>query len=148
MPTPGLVSYGMSKHAVLGLSTSLRAEAAGSGIRVSVLCPGVIRTPALEWGKYHEALEEMDPEGQRRIIERLRPMAPAAFADAALPAIARNKAIIIIPGRWKAVWLLNRVSPRLAFFLARKTFEQRVRALKSGVSNQPKSTDPSSATRP
>ena len=91
MPTPGLVSYGMSKHAVLGLSTSLRAESACTGIRVSVLCPGVIRTPVLEWGKYHEALEEMDADGRRRIIERLRPMDPAAFAEAALRAIAQNR---------------------------------------------------------
>jgi NAD(P)-dependent dehydrogenase (short-subunit alcohol dehydrogenase family) len=137
MPTPGLVSYGMSKHAVLGLSTSLRAESASAGIRVSVLCPGVIRTPVLEWGKYHEALEEMDVDGQRRIIERLRPMDPAAFAKAALRAIARNKAVIIIPARWKAAWWLNRVSPQLSLFLARKTLERRVKALQVGVSSRP-----------
>jgi NAD(P)-dependent dehydrogenase (short-subunit alcohol dehydrogenase family) len=147
MPTPGLVSYGMSKHAVLGLSTSLRAEAAGAGVRVSVLCPGVIRTPALEWGKYHEALEEMQPEVQRRIIERLRPMAPAVFADAALRAIARDKAIIIIPARWKAVWWINRISPSLGLFLARKTYERRVNALQPGASDRRHATGPSSGIR-
>ena len=47
MPTPGQVAYSMTKHAVVGLSLSLRAEAALLGIRVSVLCPGAIRTPIL-----------------------------------------------------------------------------------------------------
>jgi NAD(P)-dependent dehydrogenase (short-subunit alcohol dehydrogenase family) len=148
MPTPGLVGYGMSKHAVLGLSTSLRAESEGAGIRVSVLCPGAIRTPALEWGMYHEALEEMDPEQQRRIIERLHPMEPAAFAEAALRAVARNKAIIVIPGRWKTAGWLNRVSPDLALYLARKTFERRVKALRVGDSERPQATGPSSGIHP
>lgn len=48
MPSPGVSSYATTKHAVVGLSKSLRAEAAPAGIRVSVLCPGVIRTPILE----------------------------------------------------------------------------------------------------
>ena len=47
MPGPGNVAYTTTKHAVVGLSKSLRAEAAHRGVRVSVLCPGVIRTPIL-----------------------------------------------------------------------------------------------------
>src|SRR5262249_11391621 len=136
MPTPGIASYGMSKHAVVGLSTSLRAEASGAGVRVSVLCPGAIRTPALEWGKYHEALEGLGAETQRPVVERLRPMTSAAFAHAALKAIARNKAIIIIPARWSAVWWMNRISPGLALFLAHRTFEHRKKAF-AGDSNRP-----------
>jgi short-subunit dehydrogenase len=100
------------------------------------LCPGAIRTPALEWGKYHETLEDLGAETQRRIIERLRPMAAAAFARAALKAISRNKAIIIIPARWKAIWWINRISPGLALILAHKTFEQRKKAF-AGDSNRP-----------
>jgi NAD(P)-dependent dehydrogenase (short-subunit alcohol dehydrogenase family) len=44
-PTPGLTGYATTKHAVVGLSTSLRGEAARHGVRVSVLCPGLIDTP-------------------------------------------------------------------------------------------------------
>jgi NAD(P)-dependent dehydrogenase (short-subunit alcohol dehydrogenase family) len=146
IPTPGIVCYGMSKHAVLGLSTSLRAEGAGAGIRVSVLCPGVIRTPALEWGKYHETLEDLDLEVQRRMLERMRPMAPSAFAEAALRAIARNKAIIIIPGRWHAVWWLGRLSPQLALMLAQRTYAQRMHAFQTGDSARQDATTPGSAT--
>lgn len=139
MPTPGLVSYGMTKHAILGLSTSLRAEAEGAGVRVSVLCPGLIRTPALEWGPHHEAIEELDAEGQRKMIEKMGPMDPAVFAKHALRAIAANKAIIIIPARWRVVWWLNRISPTLGLYLARKTFDQRVRTLRVDPAKRPES---------
>ena len=48
IPTPLTVSYCATKHAVVGLARALRLEAAPYGVRVSVLCPGVIRTPILE----------------------------------------------------------------------------------------------------
>ena len=48
LPTPLGTPYGMTKHAVVGLSVSLRAEAAAYGVRVSALCPGVIETPILD----------------------------------------------------------------------------------------------------
>lgn len=46
-PAPLLTPYALTKHAVVGLSASLRVEAAPFGVRVSVLCPGVIETPIL-----------------------------------------------------------------------------------------------------
>jgi NAD(P)-dependent dehydrogenase (short-subunit alcohol dehydrogenase family) len=39
---PGLSLYTASKHACLGFSDALRAELAPHGIRVSVLCPGMV----------------------------------------------------------------------------------------------------------
>src|SRR5438445_11777233 len=51
VPTPLMASYGATKHAVVALSNSLRIEAAPAGIRVSVICPGVSRTPLLEGGR-------------------------------------------------------------------------------------------------
>ena len=46
-PVPAAAAYASSKHAVLGLTTSLRAEAAAHGVRVHVVCPGFIETPLL-----------------------------------------------------------------------------------------------------
>src|SRR5437899_10675411 len=45
---PFVTAYATTKHAVVGLSTGLRAEAALRGVRVSVLCPGSIDTPILD----------------------------------------------------------------------------------------------------
>jgi NAD(P)-dependent dehydrogenase (short-subunit alcohol dehydrogenase family) len=50
LPSPMLTPYGMTKHGVVGLSESLRMEAAAHGVRVSVVCPGVIDTPLLDKG--------------------------------------------------------------------------------------------------
>ncbi len=123
MPTPQLISYGAAKHAVVGLSTSLRVEAADAGVRVSVLCPGVIRTPILEGGKYGRLSTRVPLEVQRQQLQRLRPMEPAQFAERALRAVARNRAIIIIPAWWKVFWWLNRLSPSLGMYVSRKLIQ-------------------------
>ena len=121
MPGPGNVAYTTTKHAVVGLSTSLRAEAARLGIRVSVLCPGVIRTPILEGGgKYGKMLIDIPPEQVRRLWERLKPMSPGLFAEKVLNCVAKNRAIIIVPAWWKMYWWMNRLSPSLGLFLSQR----------------------------
>jgi NAD(P)-dependent dehydrogenase (short-subunit alcohol dehydrogenase family) len=130
MPCPGLVSYSAVKHAVVGLSTSLRVEAAAAGVRVSVLCPGVIQTPILYGGgKHGKMLEPLAPEKERAYWQRLRPMPAERFAAKALRAIAKNKAIIIIPSWWKMYWWLNRLSPSLGLWMARRLHSWARRAL-------------------
>ena len=122
MPGPGSVSYTMTKHGVMGLSTSLRAEAAHLGVRVSVICPGVIRTPILEGGAYGRMLAEFSLEKLHDMWERLRPMPSNIFAQKVLNAVAKNKAIIIYPSWWKRIWWINRLSPSLGIFLGQKHY--------------------------
>jgi NAD(P)-dependent dehydrogenase (short-subunit alcohol dehydrogenase family) len=113
--TPGGVPYAATKHALVGLSRSLRLEAQLHGVRVSVLCPGPIRTALLvgggQFGRRTRSVCEAD---SRDFWEQLRPMDPDAFAKRALRRIARNHAIIVEPGRWRVAWLLDRLSPRLS----------------------------------
>ncbi len=108
----------------MGLSNSLRAEAAHMGVRVSVVCPGVIRTPILEGGKYGKMLIDIPPEEVRHMLEKFKPMPPNIFAKKVLNSVARNKAIIIVPSWWKLFWWINRLSPSLAIFLAQKRFKK------------------------
>lgn len=130
MPTPGVTAYAATKHAVVGLSESLRIEGAAAGVRVSVLCPGVIDTPILEdGGKYGRLMVPMPQEFQRRMWKRLRPMAPDAFAKKMLRAVAKNRAIIVIPCYWKIFWWLHRLSPSIALFFGRLHFERLRREL-------------------
>jgi NADP-dependent 3-hydroxy acid dehydrogenase YdfG len=111
----GTGSYTMTKHAVVGLSKALRAEARDHGVRVSVLCPGVIRTPILSGGRYGRVgTDGVSPEQMKSMWERLFPMDPDLFAKKALRAIARDKAIIVLPRWWKIVWYLERISPWLS----------------------------------
>jgi NAD(P)-dependent dehydrogenase (short-subunit alcohol dehydrogenase family) len=46
--TASVGPYSATKHAVVGLAAALRNELAGSGVGVSVLCPGLIRTRIFE----------------------------------------------------------------------------------------------------
>jgi NAD(P)-dependent dehydrogenase (short-subunit alcohol dehydrogenase family) len=137
MPTPMIVSYGAAKHAVVGLSTSLRVEAASAGVRVSVLCPGVIRTPILDGGKYGRMPASLTSEAQRRAMERLRPLEPSVLAERTLRAVARNKAIIVVPGWWKAIWWINRLSPSLGMYVSTLLFRQSKRDIQAATRPQP-----------
>ena len=125
MVSPGAVAYATTKHALVGLSKSLRVEAAQMGVRVSVLCPGVVRTPILEGGgKYGKMLIDIPPEQRHRLWERLKPMPPSLFAKKVLDLVAENKAIIIVPSWWKMFWWINHLSPSLGIFLAQKRFQK------------------------
>lgn len=46
-------------------------------------------------------------------------MAPDKFAALALRAVLRNKAIIIVPAWWKALWYLERLSPTISMQVGR-----------------------------
>jgi NAD(P)-dependent dehydrogenase (short-subunit alcohol dehydrogenase family) len=132
LPAPGAVAYATTKHAVVGLSRSLRAEAAARDIRVSALCPGAIRTPILQGGgKYGKSYANLSAEQERRMWDKLRPMSPDTFVARALDAVARNKAIIVIPSWWRLIWYADRLFPSLAMALARKSYRD-VQALGEG----------------
>jgi short-subunit dehydrogenase len=128
MPSPGNVAYATTKYAVVGLSNSLRAEAAKLGVRVSVLCPGFVRTTILEGGgKYGKMLIDLSPEQHRQMlemIEKFKPISPNIFAKKALNSVSKNKAIIIVPAWWKLFWLLNRLFPSVGIQLVGKSFQK------------------------
>lgn len=44
-PYPLALPYTTSKHALVGLSLALRAEAHAHGVKVNVACPGAVKTP-------------------------------------------------------------------------------------------------------
>lgn len=133
IPCPGMVSYCTTKHAVVGLSTSLRGEASRYGIRVSALCPGFIRTAILDnGGKYGRALIELSAEQQQLVsemIDRLKPMDPGLFAQKALNCVAKNKAVIVLPKSYNVFWWINRFSPSLGIFLGRLSYQNNQKKL-------------------
>ncbi len=133
IPSPLTASYSTTKHAVVGLSKALRVEAAAAGVRVSVLCPGVIRTPLLSGGTHGifvAAIPEQEQRDRaRRYFERLRPFDAGRFAARALDQVARNRAIIVLPAWWKVFWWLDRVSPRLSLAVSARVFQSARRDL-------------------
>jgi NAD(P)-dependent dehydrogenase (short-subunit alcohol dehydrogenase family) len=129
-PDPGCTAYSATKHAIVGLSKSLRIEAARHGIRVSALCPGVIETPLLEGGgKFGKVLDAVPPEKMRQMWARMRPMNADAFAQRALHDVARNKPVIVWPIGGRLFWWLDRISPRLSGRVARDMYASNQRLM-------------------
>lgn len=125
LPTGEAGSYAATKHAVVGLSKALRIEAAEHGVKVTALCPGVIRTPILMAGKYGRMNFAAGSEAKvMEIWERMRPMDVEAFARKALRQIERNKPIVVVPAMWRAFWLLERLSPSLSLWVWGKMYGQ------------------------
>lgn len=111
---PLLAPYAAVKHAVVGLSLSLRADAAPYGVRVSVLCPGFVDTPMLDHANPHLPQTQASQGGRTaaiRLQRRLYP--PAALAADALRGLNRNQAVIVTPAFARALWLTNRLVPGL-----------------------------------
>ena len=117
-PLPGEGPYVTSKYAVVGLSHSLRAEAAGLGVRVSCACPGTVATDIYKTSK----VVNYDLEG----ILSLWPKAitPERCASVILRGVARNRATIIITGRARQLAWLARLSPALTGWATRRYMGQ------------------------
>jgi NAD(P)-dependent dehydrogenase (short-subunit alcohol dehydrogenase family) len=124
--TVSQASYAATKHAVVALSKTLRLEAERHGVQVSVLCPGVIRTPIITGGVYGRN-DGVSDEDLLKSAETLRPMAPEKFAERTLRAVFRGDAIIVVPAWWKALWYLERLSPALSMRAVKMTMLKRLR---------------------
>jgi short-subunit dehydrogenase len=113
VPAPGLAPYVATKHAVVGLSLSLRAEAAARGVRVSAVCPGFVDTPLL--GRVNPGLPEADTGADAPALERLlgKLYQADALAQDVLRGVEQNRALIIAPRSARITWLMSRYAPRL-----------------------------------
>lgn len=107
-PFPISTAYTATKHAVAGLSIALRAEAAGLGVKVSVVCPGFIDTPMRESIK---SININKDAGEKAMPFNYYPVDKCA--DDILKGVAQNKAIITITSHAELLWMLYRLSPEL-----------------------------------
>ena len=72
----GLPAYVASKHGIVGLTKTTALECATQGIRVNVVCPGVIQTPMIDrlTGKTKEGIERFkgfEPIGRFGLPEEI-----------------------------------------------------------------------------
>lgn len=108
-PTAGEVPYTTTKHGVVGLSLSLRLEGSGLGVKVSVVCPGFVRTELFDTAQIVKA-DRKDVLGMipPRTIGNVK-----LLAKAVLRGVARNKAVIVFPFFYRIIWWIYRLSPSL-----------------------------------
>ncbi|MBN1533828.1 MAG: SDR family oxidoreductase [Spirochaetes bacterium] len=108
VPYPTATPYSTTKHAIVGLSSSLRAEARELGVKITVACPGNIQSNIFKegivlnvgWEKARDMLPVM-------MIE------PEKAARKILAGVRRNKGIITFPLDASLLWILYRIWPGL-----------------------------------
>jgi len=118
-PFPGFTAYVCTKYGVLGLSESLRAEAARHGVSVSAVCPGVVNTPIYEDMEYR--LSGAYPSRRfgslaKRVAVRLG-SSPSRVAEAVVEAVECRRGVVAVGRGAGTVDLLHRLS-RASFGLA------------------------------
>lgn len=121
IPTPFLAPYGMTKHAVVGLSLSLRAEAEPNGVRVTAVCPGPVETPILD-GREEPGIvmHHMNRLGREYLTQFAPPYDVDALARDVVRGIDSNAALIVTPGSARLAWRLHRLSPALMLRIVRR----------------------------
>ncbi|MBW1742154.1 MAG: SDR family oxidoreductase [Deltaproteobacteria bacterium] len=115
IPVPMETAYATTKYGVVGLSLSLRDEARQLGVKVSVVCPGFIRT-----GIYDSATvlrvsrEDLFAQIPFRLMDATR------AAQVILKAVSRNQGVITVPFYARIFWWLYRLHPALLSYWPRK----------------------------
>ena len=120
VPYPATVSYVASKFGVVGLSNSLRIEGRDLGVKVSVVCPGYIKTPIFETSK----MIKIDREKVLAELPDRLGITPQECARVILKGVERNKAIIVVTAMAKFLWLLQRISPNLILWMMGRNLKE------------------------
>ncbi len=128
VPAPMMLPYTTTKHAVVGMSLALRAEAASRGVRVSVICPGFVDTPLLD--NANPDLPQTDAGTNARQFAKQvqrRLYTAEALARDVLRGVDKNQALIVAPASGRAAWRGVRLSPDAAVRVAGREVSRMLR---------------------
>jgi NAD(P)-dependent dehydrogenase (short-subunit alcohol dehydrogenase family) len=111
---PGLVAYGTTKFALVGLTEALRLEIADAGVGVTLVCPGFVRTNFAKASRY-------DNGDFRRFLDEPPSwygMAKERVASELADAVEQRRPLVVL-GPEKVGWWLKRLAPEVAFSVTR-----------------------------
>ena len=135
-PAPGNAPYCTAKHALVGLSLSLRLEGVDLGVKVSCVCPGFVRTNVYQNAEAVNMTLPADMTREQAAGAPAKMMEPARAAQVILDGVARNRALIVFPAsiRWarRASLLLPRLGDQILLRQLRKSRTYRTAELVSG----------------
>lgn len=116
IPVPQEIPYCTTKWAVVGFSNSLRLEGAELGVKVNLVCPGIMQTPIHNTTSLVNVAKDNLPQPMAKKYF----LSPEKAAKIILKGVERNKAIIIFPFYARLIWWLYRLNPAIFHFLFRK----------------------------
>jgi NAD(P)-dependent dehydrogenase (short-subunit alcohol dehydrogenase family) len=110
---PGMAPYCTSKFAMVGLAESLRCELYKYNIKVSVLCPGIIKTNIIRDGKilFKDKSGGTAQSDVEKFYDRFG-SSPAHVAAQGISALSRDTGIKVSPSiqMWP-IYFMKRLSP-------------------------------------
>lgn len=112
VPMPMGIPYTATKHAVVGLSLGLRAEAATKNVKVSVVCPGFVDTPLLR--SVNPGLPPTDMSTDSDDVTSEVPgrlYTAEKLAVDIMRGVDKNKALIVAPASGRVAWRGMRFRP-------------------------------------
>lgn len=122
----GLGAYGSTKAAVAGFGESLRSELRESGIGVTTVCPGFVKTPIA--GKLR-LFGRMDTPRTQRFVQNWferNNLEAETVARKTLDAVRRNRRLVVVGRDAVSGYWTKRLSPALLeYFMARMTGKSR-----------------------
>ncbi|MFJ7953490.1 SDR family NAD(P)-dependent oxidoreductase [Lysinibacillus sp. NPDC096418] len=114
-PSPISAAYSTTKHAVVGLTTSLHYEAQQFGIKVSTLCPTFIDTPIFNDAK----AINMNKSIMTDQLKKQKKMSPERLAKITIDGVHKNKPIICPMPMRKTIDVITTTFPPLQNALMR-----------------------------
>ncbi len=118
---PSGVPYATSKHAVWGLSRSLRAEGRVYGVKVTAICPGFVESSI-----YDSAVRVNTPNEEFRKAIPFKIIPTAQAANAILKGVLADQEVIVFPFYARLSWWVSVNFPALTrFFYARSVKKYR-----------------------
>ena len=111
---PGAAAYNAACWAIRGFTESLRADLAGTGIRVTLMVPGTSSTPSYS---HYPGVEERMP----RILQIVPFLTPEKVAQAMVRGIQQDQKVVITPWLLKLMIRVNHLLPGLIEWLIIKT---------------------------
>jgi 3-oxoacyl-[acyl-carrier protein] reductase len=119
VPVRGLAAYQASKYGLVGFTLAMRNDYHRKNFGVSVICPGLVRTPMVE------------PDGPSKIYAKIPRLpawlftTPERVAEATVNAVKRDKGLVVITFAAHVMWYLNRFFPGLVDLLNREGWRSR-----------------------
>jgi short-subunit dehydrogenase len=112
IPWPGASGYAGARGALQAFTDALRADLYRTGLRVTSIVAGEVRTP---YFTHNPGVLERAPKIARLVIPALE---PEQVAHAILRAIERNQRQVVVPLMLQFFYALNTLAPRLVEWLA------------------------------
>jgi len=127
LPLPTVAPYCATKAAVAALGESLAIELSGTGVGVTTVCTGSLRTRVLEDGRLR--LPGQVAAGLRRAMA-WGAGSPDALARRIVRAVRWNRPLVVAPRELWPLWLLRRISYRLYLAVMGLLFRRPLRMLR------------------